>query len=89
SDEARERVERIPAGYVRNLAVEQIERLALALGAPEVMLLHADAGIAEARARMERERGTSSEGGCPVHVPADLNEVTAPVVDALGRRQID
>ena len=102
SDEARERLERIPAGYVRNLAVEQIERLALALRAAEVTLLHVEAGIAEARARMQREPGETVPGVCPVHAgsngngsndaggdAAGLNEVTAPVVDALGRRQID
>jgi hypothetical protein len=102
SEEARERVERIPAGFVRNLAVEQIERLALALHAAEVTLLHADAGIAEARARMQREQpAVTGSGGCPVHAnggttaeqsragDARLNEVTAPVVDALGRRHTD
>ena len=101
SEAARERVERIPAGFVRNLAVEQIERLALALHAAEVTLLHADAGIAEARARMQREQPATTGGGCPVHVnggattehahagDARLNEVTAPVVDALGRRHTD
>lgn len=101
SEAARERVERIPAGFVRNLAVEQIERLALALHAAEVTVLHADAGIAEARARMQRDQPATTGGGCPVHVnggttteqarasDARLNEVTAPVVDALGRRQTD
>jgi nucleotide-binding universal stress UspA family protein len=103
SDEARERVERIPAGFVRNLAVEQIERLALALQAAEVTLLHVDAGIAEARSRMQRETSAAPAGGCPVHAGGEngttattssarggrLNEVTAPVVDALGRRQTD
>ena len=101
SEEARERLERIPAGFVRNLAVEQIERLALVLRAAEVTLLHADAGIAEARARMQREQPAASTGGCPVHATGDsttvqsrsgdgrLNEVTAPVVDALGRRHTD
>jgi hypothetical protein len=133
SDEAEERLARIPAGFLRNLASEQIERLALALHAPEVEILHAEAGIAEARARM-RERldgdasGAAGEGspagetagaatpGCPVHAgsgPGEgahpgaanphrggspkaphgktdydrgLNEVSAPMVDMLGRR---
>jgi nucleotide-binding universal stress UspA family protein/rubredoxin len=100
SEEARERVERIPAGFVRNMALEQIERLALTLRAAEVTLLHADAGIAEARARMQRETQAGApatgSGGCPVHANGNggrqldrLNEVTAPVVDALGRRQTD
>ena len=102
SDDARERVERIPAGFVRNLAIEQIERLALTLRAAEVTLLHVDAGIAEARARMQREAPAAAGSGCPVHTGsngsaasngsaqhAGLNEVTAPVVDALGRRQTD
>ncbi|MBV8195694.1 MAG: universal stress protein [Candidatus Dormibacteraeota bacterium] len=97
NDEARERLERIPAGFVRNLAIEQIERLALALGAPAVTRLHADAGIAEARARMQRETEPATSGGCPVHhngakpdeTFTGLNEITAPVVDALGRRKLD
>ena len=55
SAEAEERLARISAGFLRNLASEQIERLAIALHAPEVEILHAEAGIAEARSRM-RER---------------------------------
>ena len=138
SAEAEERLARIPAGFLRNLASEQIERLAIALHAPEVEILHAEAGIAEARARMRdrlegEETAAASTGGCPagatpggtgaqapavcpVHAgaePADghhhhgargaqggpageesartdydhgLNEVSAPVVDMLGRR---
>jgi hypothetical protein len=136
SAEAEERLARISAGFLRNLASEQIERLAIALHAPEVEILHAEAGIAEARSLM-RERleseGTAAPGcpvgagvtamaatpeasGCPVHVgaaPAEgghhhahgehpagaapaggtrtdydhgLNEVSAPMVDMLGRR---
>jgi nucleotide-binding universal stress UspA family protein/predicted Zn-ribbon and HTH transcriptional regulator len=118
TDEADDRIERIPAGFLRNLASEQIERLALALGAPRVGVLHVEAGIAEARARMQRESGAAGAAdangcpvatapaagsGCPVHRdPATstnaivtgstarqgpgLNEITAPVVDDLGRR---
>ncbi len=118
SAEAEDRLARIPAGFLRNLAVEQVERLAIALGAPEVELLHAEAGIAEARSRMQStlEAGTEPDvggtgcpvggggaaapSGCPVHggAPAEgtaaprtdyahgLNEVSAPVVDSLGRR---
>ncbi|HEY7927104.1 MAG TPA: universal stress protein, partial [Candidatus Dormibacteraeota bacterium] len=116
TDEADDRVDRIPAGFLRNLATEQVERLAIALGAPEVGVLHVEAGIAEARARMQRSGEAGSEpaacpvrgeepeaaGGCPVHhsSPAatnatrtgtaqrvgSLNEITAPVVDDLGRR---
>ena len=99
NDDARERLERIPAGFVRNLAAEQIERLALALRAPTVTLLHADAGIAEARATMQGETSdAAARGACPVRhdngnsgapSAARLNEVTAPVVDGLGRRQTD
>ena len=139
SAEAEERLARISAGFLRNLASEQIERLAIALHAPEVEILHAEAGIAEARALM-RERlevdATAAPGcpvgagaatspgatapdapGCPVHagsasaegghhhhtasshpggeVPAagartdydhGLNELSAPMVDMLGRR---
>jgi hypothetical protein len=138
SAEAEERLARISAGFLRNLASEQIERLAIALHAPEVEILHAEAGIAEARSLMrERLEGeataapgcpvgagagvtamaaTQEAPGCPVHVgaaPAEgghhhahgehpagaprvagartdydhgLNEVSAPMVDMLGRR---
>ena len=119
SAEAEARLERIPAGFLRNLAIEQVERLALALGAPEVTILHAEAGIAEARARMRAEETQPAGGGCPVHATAPpagsgcpvhangdggaepeedrsghtdyghgLNEVSAGVVDMLGRRQV-
>jgi nucleotide-binding universal stress UspA family protein/predicted Zn-ribbon and HTH transcriptional regulator len=137
SAEAEERLARISAGFLRNLASEQIERLAIALRAPEVEILHVEAGIAEARARM-RERldvdaalaagdgcpvgatrdvtASPAAAGCPVHAgaePADghhhalrgggaapgeesenartdydhgLNEVSAPLVEMVGRR---
>lgn len=90
--EAEDRLARIPAGYLRNLAVEQVERLAVALGSPEVGILHAEAGIAEARARMTQPAAATEMAtpGCPVHHGAradgGFNEVTAPVVDGLGRR---
>jgi hypothetical protein len=66
-------------------------------------MLHVEAGIAEARARMRRE-GTPDSGPatCPVHQAAGeesatvrrgtarggggLNEITAPVINDLGRR---
>jgi nucleotide-binding universal stress UspA family protein/predicted Zn-ribbon and HTH transcriptional regulator len=114
SDEADDRIERIPAGFLRNLATEKVERLALALGAPQVGLLHVEAGIAEARARMQRDGSEPAAAvcpagahpgpataGCPVHhgAPSEaegsaarghrdggLNEITAPVIDELGRR---
>jgi hypothetical protein len=116
TDEADDRMDRIPAGFLRNLATEQVERLAIVLGAPQVGVIHVEAGIAEARARMQRNGETATEqpsrpvgaedppatGGCPVHrAPAagtnatltgtahrggGLNEITAPVVDDLGRR---
>jgi nucleotide-binding universal stress UspA family protein len=122
SPEAEERLARIPAGFLRNLAAEQIERLAMALRSPEVEVLHAEAGIAEARARMQA-RLADAEGppgcpvptsgaaasGCPVHGPKaaggirastdapgappaatdyrhGLNEVSAPMVEMVGRR---
>ena len=104
SPEAQERVERIAGGFLRSLAVEQVERLALALKASEVTVLHAEAGIAEARARMRVTESNPSQpsgsGGCPVHGGATretagaapthhvLNEITAPVVNSLGRRQV-
>jgi nucleotide-binding universal stress UspA family protein len=104
--EAESRLERIPEGFLRNLVREQVERLALQLGAVEVAALHVEAGIAEARACMRERLGASSAegaaGGCPMHVvgaptpdravtePATgLNEVTAGVVEALGRRQAE
>ena len=104
SAEADDRIERIPAGFLRNLASEQVERLAIALGAPQVGLLHVEAGIAEARARMQRNGGgAAADGaaavcpvgadapppsvGCPVHRDGgQFNEITAPVIDDLGRR---
>ena len=110
TDEADDRIERIPAGFLRNLATEQVERLAIALGAPQVGVLHVEAGIAEARARMQRTAAADGNGacpvqaepaadvvGCPVHHGGDgegavrqpgrgLNEITAPVIDDLGRR---
>ncbi len=111
SAEAEERLARIPAGFLRNLAAEQVERLALSLGAPEVEVLHAEAGIAEARSRMRDLLEAGEAAGCPAGAPAEppaacpahrrsvaagdgsrtdyahgLNEVSAPVVDSLGRR---
>jgi nucleotide-binding universal stress UspA family protein len=100
SPEAQERVERIPGGFLRSLAVEQVERLALALKASQVTVLHAEAGIAEARMRMrpgEIDPTQSQASECPVHGTERrgaatahhvLNEVTAPMVDSLGRRQV-
>jgi hypothetical protein len=67
--EAESRIERIPEGFLRNLAREQVERLALQLHAREVTALHVEAGIAEARARMrERLDGdpAARPGRCPV-----------------------
>ncbi|MBV8300294.1 MAG: universal stress protein [Candidatus Dormibacteraeota bacterium] len=93
---AQERMERIPAGFLRNLATEQVERLALALHAPEVTLLHVEAGIAEARQRMRPDaavngNGSNGHAAQPATQPegthSGLNEVTAPVVHSLGRRQ--
>jgi hypothetical protein len=60
SAEAEERLARISAGFLRNLASEQIERLAIALHAPEVEILHAEAGIAEARSLMRLRRAARS-----------------------------
>jgi hypothetical protein len=77
---------------------EQVERLVLQLGAPEVGALHVEAGIAEARARMRDTLGAQNADappGCPMHrgngaAPAGadggLNEVTAGVVESLGHR---
>jgi nucleotide-binding universal stress UspA family protein len=83
SAEAESRIERIPAGFLRNLAREQVERLAAQVGAAEVEALHVEAGIAEARARMRDTLATASPSspgsngdtngnadapsGCPVH----------------------
>jgi hypothetical protein len=96
--EAESRLERIPEGFLRNLAREQVERIALAVDAASVTELHADAGIAEARARMRDALGpgdSTSAPGCPfsgsgearVGTTTDaLNEVTAGFVEALGKR---
>ena len=71
--QAEARLERIPAGFLRNLAVEQVERIALSVSAPAVTELHVEAGIAEARSRMQASLGSeagpaeTSGGGCPVH----------------------
>jgi len=98
--EAESRIERIPAGFLRNLAVEQVERIALGVGAAEVSVLHVEAGIAEARSRMHEtmHANTDHQGspsGCPVHTAAPgsqaqaaLNEVTAGFVEALGQQGI-
>jgi nucleotide-binding universal stress UspA family protein len=68
--EAESRIERIPEGFLRNLAREQVERLALQLHAAEVTALHVEAGIAEARAQMQARLGgaaaAAGAGGCPV-----------------------
>jgi hypothetical protein len=88
--EAESRIERIPAGYLRNMAREQVERLAAQTGASEVTALHVEAGIAEAKARMQSRlaqgspasASSSAPSGCPVHSGA-----AAPpdVVEALQR----
>src|SRR5581483_5245954 len=71
--EAESRLERIPDGFLRNLAREQVERVALAVGAGEVTALHVEAGIAEAKSHMQSalhgaEDGAAADaGGCPVH----------------------
>jgi len=73
SAEAESRIERIPDGFLRNLAREQVERLARQLGASEVDVLHVEAGIAEARAQMQSRLGngtgdgSAAPSGCPVH----------------------
>jgi nucleotide-binding universal stress UspA family protein/predicted Zn-ribbon and HTH transcriptional regulator len=102
SAEAESRLERIPAGFLRNLAREAVERLALQVHAAEVGALHVEAGIAEARAQMQAALSSGaktcsepsgdaarSADRCPVHAvpPAHpLNEVTAGVVQALGKK---
>ncbi len=109
--EAESRLERIPAGFLRSLAAEQVERIATSVGATVVEALHVEAGIAEARQRMREALGTTGgaeapaasgcpvhpaappastagghRGGCPVHADGGLNEVTAGMVEALGKR---
>ena len=95
--EAESRLERIPEGFLRNLAREQVERIALAVDAASVTEVHADAGIAEARARMRDALGPdgASSSGCPFSGAGEervgpgtdaLNEVTAGFVEALGKR---
>ena len=126
--DAESRLERIPAGFLRNMAAEQVERIALATGAASVTALHVEAGIAEMRSRMHDAAGAradavdgaaaggcpvggaavaaapaSASSACPVHRTGDdgdapllgsaeplsasgLNEVTAGVVESLGKK---
>jgi len=83
--EAESRLERIPDGFLRNLAREQVERVALAVGAAEVSALHVEAGIAEAKSHMRSALGNdgaaaAAAGGCPVHA-------SSPAADSSARAQ--
>jgi nucleotide-binding universal stress UspA family protein len=82
SGEAESRIERIPDGFLRNLAREQVERLAVQVGADEVTALHVEAGIAEAKAQMRsalsaaQPAGSATDDapiGCPVHHKTDAS----------------
>jgi nucleotide-binding universal stress UspA family protein len=80
--EAESRLERIPDGFLRNLAREQVERLALQVASPQVTPIHVEAGIAEARARMRAalgDGGPAPGGGCPIS-----GHGAAPVEAAAG-----
>jgi nucleotide-binding universal stress UspA family protein len=89
SAEAESRIERIPAGFLRNLAREQVERIATQTGAAEVTALHVEAGIAEARSHMRdtigSRPGESAPTGCPVHRSAVAPDV-AQVLDDVAER---
>jgi nucleotide-binding universal stress UspA family protein len=92
--EAESRLERIPAGFLRSLAVEQVERLALAVHATHVDALHVEAGIAEARDRMREALGPGAPAApatCPVH-PAAAREPEATAggcpVQATGLNEV-
>jgi rubredoxin len=81
--EAESRLERIPSGFLRNLAREQVERLAMRLRAGAVTALHVEAGIAEARAQMQQALGrdarsdtAAAPGGCPVHAASNGHGAT-------------
>lgn len=84
--DAEARLERIPAGFLRNLAAEQVERIALAAGAAVVDQFHVEAGIAEARARMAeasraataptKEPGEAFPARCPAGDPSASSQAT-------------
>jgi hypothetical protein len=91
SAEAESRLERIPDGFLRNLAREQVERIAVQVGAGEVSALHVEAGIAEARSQMRTALQSESPAptvGCPVHqsTPAGEGVGSAAQEDAAGQR---
>ncbi len=77
TSEAESRLERIPEGFLRSLAREEIERLAITVASGEVTVLHVEAGIAEVKARMQGSMGAAvpakmgstadATPGCPVH----------------------
>lgn len=86
SAEAESRLERVPAGFLRSMAVEQVERLALAVGAPAVDGLHVEAGIAAARDHMHAALAADGPGsangapsGCPAHGGNGRTAPSAPV----------
>ena len=86
--EAESRLERIPDGFLRNLAREQVERIAAQVGAASVEALHVEAGIAEARARMQDALGTRAStddapARCPVHHAATEASAAGDVDVAL------
>jgi nucleotide-binding universal stress UspA family protein len=79
--DAESRLERIPDGFLRNLAREQVERLAIQLSAAEVTALHVEAGIAEARSQMRTALGGSDDSapaGCPVSSPPQRTASACP-----------
>jgi hypothetical protein len=85
STEAESRLERIPEGFLRNLAREQVERLALAVDAEIVEILHVEAGIAEARSHMraaldqDGSPASAGNGGCPVTGHGGQADVGTPI----------
>ncbi|HXA29514.1 MAG TPA: universal stress protein [Candidatus Angelobacter sp.] len=84
SVEAESRIERIPEGFLRSLAREQVERVAVQVSADEVTALHVEAGIAEAKAQMRDalasndDRPGGEAPGCPVKKPARASAQPAP-----------
>ena len=80
SDEALSRLERVPAGYMRDMTRDLILRHAGAVAASEITLAVAEGGIALAKremvamiaARRKESRGdaTSAQASCPVAAPA-------------------
>jgi nucleotide-binding universal stress UspA family protein len=98
SAEAESRLERIPDGFLRNMAREQVERLAMQVDAAEVSVVHVEAGIAEAKAQMrtalhaaQPSNGNAADDdeapiGCPVHRGPKVSDDVEPTLEEIAER---